>query len=287
MSMETQNTSAPKQTTAEETSKPQDEKASKARAAESGGVQTGRHSDIRCRKRTPYTFEDFNKPEDVLDTAILLMGLRHHDPHAQQDLYRRLDPKINSIAKEALQNGRLDILTVEDMKQELWAGVYKELTCRHLHSITGLKAFINKVLDHIKNDVLKHHILCQDTICPCGMVCDPGQDNYEDPDFIQGSDLEANILDTYNENSAVVLDPQDADMEEYTIDYYLTQFLQQADAETAYIIRARAREGKTNEDIARECGWPIASFYRKYAVATAKLKRFFEKHGWKEEHLYA
>ena len=290
MSMETQNTSAPKQTTAEETSKPQDEKASKARAAESGGEQTGRHSDKRCRKRTPYTFEDFNKPEDILDTAILLMGLRHYDPQAQQDFYNKYQPKIHAIAVQIMQKGRLDILTVEDIEQELLAKLYEVFTCRPIHKLTGMVSLVNKTLNNALVNLLNRHTLRQETVQPCGMCCTP-TDEEEDEQYLLDGVAQKTVIINAGENATTnvlsVLDDQDGDMERFTIGYYLDRFLEQADPETACIIRGAFKEDKVCDEIARELGCTPTNCKHKYDKAKYKLKKFFEKHGWKEEHLYA
>jgi RNA polymerase sigma factor (sigma-70 family) len=290
MSMERQNTSAPKQTTAEETNKAQDEKASKARATESGGEQTGRHSDKRCRKRPTYKFEDFNKPEDILDTAILLMGLRYHDPHAQQDFYNRYHPKIHAIAVQIMQNGRLDILSAEDIEQELLAKLYEVLTCQPIRKVSGMVALVNTTLNNALANLLNRHILRQETVQPCGMCCDLAEEEEEEQYLPEGAAQETVIVNAgagATSNTLSILDNQDGDMERFTIGYYLDLFLEQADPETACIIRGAFKEDKVCDEIARDLGCTPTTCKHKYDKAKYKLKRFFEKYGWKEEHLYA
>lgn len=284
--MENGKTSAAQVTiTAEEPETSKDEKASKACATETGGEQSGRHSDKRCRKRPGESFADYNKPDELLLKAVLINGLRRGDPQAKQEFCDLMRPRIHSMAREGLHGRQLDILSQDDLEQEMMIEIYEKFAFEPIRSLSGTKAFVNDTLRGIRSNLLKRHYLRQKT----NQAWDPAYDSpaaqYVDESLRQGGDEATVILNADTMcGDLSTCEAQDEDMERFTIHYYFERVLKKVDEETAFILIAKGKQGLTNNDLSKLRGWSRNTCKRKCQRAYAKLKREFEKYGWREEH---
>lgn len=286
MMMENEQTSAAQATAnAEEPETSRTEKASKACATETSGEQSGRHSDKRCRKRVGESFEDYNQPDVLLLKAVLINGLRRGDAQAKQEFCDLLYPRIRSMAREGLHGRQLDILTTDDLEQEMMIEVYEKFAFEPIRSLSGTKALVNDTLRGIRSNLLKRHYLRQKR----NQAWDPAYaspaEQYVEESLRQGGDEATVILNADTMcGDLSTCEAQDEDMERFTINYYFDKVLEKVDEETAFILIAKGKQGLTNSDLSRQRGWSLTTCKCKCQRAFAKLKRHFEKYGWREEH---